>query len=441
MRLLLSILLVLAVLLPVHADARIKVAMYGPQGTIWTGHNYDYLTRTKADGTPLVDRLYLATTNRSTLDRLKAELPHLELICVSDLSFCRAKVSNGFWTGWPDGLDDPARLDVSPDLAMAKVYRENYSGGWDHFWADSRGRWISPDYGNIVASPTARFVRGEFSGKKPLPVWGEMFRRVIHDRHYYDGIMLDMTAGRLTWEPWDDYLDDRQWYDEFQAFGNQMTLMGVPVFGNAWGCGPRDYGNWPGYKLESWGNKSGPSGSYEGFGYIAAFELSLKFRGDFEPTKWTTGLSTLTPAQRANTLLCIQPHPGTSEPGKFQLLMAGLATCHLMGVQYASFHDHSRMEDWWDPHSQYAYEIERMLRLEPVHPTVWRRWSDRTYLAYNIPDARTCVALGDVYGSRLMVDPQGGQLWEVRYNPHDHQVGYMRARTAYLVAKSTRSIF
>ncbi len=70
-----------------------------------------------------------------------------------------------------------------------------------------------------------------------------------------------------------------------------------------------------------------------------------------------------------------------------------------------------------------------MLRLEPVEPTEWRRWTDRQYVAHNLPDARTCCTVGDMYGTRLMLDPRGGQLHRLFLNPNDHPVGTHPART------------
>lgn len=51
----------------------------------------------------------------------------------------------------------------------------------------------------------------------------------------------------------------------------------------------------------------------------------------------------------------------------------------------------------------------------------------------HLPDARTCCTLGDLYGTRLMRDPEGGQFYRLFLNPNDNQVGTHPGRTGQRV--------
>jgi hypothetical protein len=283
---------------------------------------------------------------------------------------------------------------------------------------------------------------------RPLQAWAQCYAGYFPQT--YEGFVVDMTPGRLTWVyhgvDLDLLLDDRLWLWQYGEFAAEMNRRGIPWYENSWGAGPRNIGTATGYKLENWGNQTGQSGAYEGFGYLCPFRTSLRFT-DGTVQNFTSGLETLTPAQRAQSILCISPRKTHSEAAKHQLLIEGLTAAQIMGVGYVSLNSHFHAGDGpWDPHAQYSDEIERLLRLDPIGPAEWRRGRDRSHVELAAPDAWTAMTYGDMYVRRKMRDPATGRTCWLTLNPNNELVadvipgGPLAGRTARLVSTTGRAI-
>jgi hypothetical protein len=382
-------------------------------------------------GPALIDRLVYPTTWPSTYQTIRAARPGLEWINVSDLSFVKCETSGGLWAGWIP--PNPAREAVDPDLYMAQLYRSQYGGGWDNFWADSRGRWISPQSNDIVADPLKLFV-GARDGQKPLDIWAETYHRFTRPEYAYkyEGVSIDMTPGRLTWGDWDAYLDDRAWLDALTSFARAMNLAGVYWWENSWGAGPRNHGGATGYQLESWGTQSGAMAQYRLWGYLGTWETQLRFR-DGSIGRFTSGIPTLTLSQRRESNLDVNPSLEWSSAEKLRWVRLGLAAAHLMDIGSVSLNRYKYAHHGlWDPHSEHTDEIELWTRLEPWSETEWRQGTRVVYRGAVLPDASVLQDSG-LIGVRPMFDPIGGQRYTIWLNPNDQHTGTVDARSALLV--------
>jgi hypothetical protein len=421
----------------------VKLNMYGP-GRITDPNNWDLLTRKRkdrwnlltrelVDEAYLINRLVYSVTWPEVHQAIRLARPELDFVNATDLSFVKCVTSSGYWSGWQPF--DEYRASVDPDAFMARIYRDQYGRNWDHFWADSRGKWISPQANDIVADPVGAQFLGPYDGRRPLAVWAEVYAD-YQKRGIYDGFSIDMTPGRLTWGIWDDYLDDRQWLDELAIFARAMNLAGVRWTENSWGAGPRNTKLATGYQLERWGNQYGAVSRYGLWGYLTQWDISLQFR-DGSIGRWKSGLSTLSETQRRESNLDLGPEAQWTSLQKFEWVKLGLAAAHLMDVGSVSCNRYWRAEDGlWDPHSEFPDEIELWTRLEPVSSTEWRRGTRVLYRGTALPDASTLQDSG-IVGVRLMVDPIGGQRYTIFLNPNDHHAGAVDARSARLVRSGT----
>lgn len=410
----------------------IRTCFYAPQGSLSDTWNREYLNRKRLDDPEryLVDRLVYQSTNPETHAMLANERPTLERIGLSNPCFVTCKTSGKYWTGWHAADHDALRLACSPDLTLARLMRDAYGDGFQHFWSDGTGKWLAPDQpGCIVASPDHRLPRDQ-GGDWPLVAWVETWKR-FQASGQFAGFCADMTPGRLSWGEWNHFLNDRTWLWQFAAFAGLLHDAGVKWIENSRGAGPRSTGLARAYKYERFGNQAGQLLDTYGLWAELARAKTVHVFEDGRTQDFCSGLSTLTAAQRAESILHVAPR--LNDTDKLMQWKVAAATAHLFDVGYISNDWHwQASEGKWDPHSEYAEEMERWTRLEPVNATRWFRWSRNRV---ELPDARICVELGDVYGRRLMRDPIGGQFYTLWLNPNDHAVGTMQAREAKLVRR------
>lgn len=415
-------------------------AVYGPRGSIFSGPWPEYLRRKRTDnGEPLVRWIGVFTSHDSTPVRLREENPHAKIVALSDPGCvpCDTVQEGGKtrYLGVHEAVRNRiGRTNANPDYCVAQaIYDSLAAGGSNLYWRYPDGEIACPQPQDAVWDPIGRTIRDSRGRMQSvLEVWAQHAKRYVPG--IYDAISADCHAG--TWlsygDPWNRMgLGDLEWRETWIAFCRAMQAAGVPLLENCYGPGgPRNSdGQCAGFKIERPFEQGGTRDDHGWWGYVACTRAYQVYR---------TGLPMMTPEQARNTVLQVSPKDKTPAQ-QWELLRASLALAVLYDIPYVSAHDLWRNGEFWDPWStELQREIELWTRLEPVGPTVWKRWqrrpfTPRTYTTKELPDAAECLAMGDLVGYRDVRDPIGGQDHRVWINPNPHDVGTVPALSVKLV--------
>ncbi len=361
-------------------------------------------------------KLLIDTTNTpSAFEWWKETRPDVKRVALCDLLFCQCKTIGKAWQAWL--RLSPERRNVSPDGFLSWVFETQKGGGWPGFELIDRKYVVAQANDIVIRYEAPKLKRDPYKNVSLMDSLVGVYRDFIVSS--YSGVYFDMHPrclnGRMRHEMG---FDDARWDEWYEEFSRKLTEAGVLHGFNSYGPGPLQPFDMDFNLFERFGDQSG---GVNVTGTMWDYIAKLERQGI------AGGLASLTPKQRSQSILCIQPRR-LGDAQSLKLAYCGFAVALMFDIGYVDPFSERRGERPADSLAWYP-RLEQRLDLEPIGELEWI--SQGRGSAMNQFSAQDCVRFKTIL--RRLFQDSSGKKWMHYLNPNKERRLFLQPEMTRLV--------